>query len=305
MKKLFFIAAMVVLALAGCSKGGDGNDTPAETDTGDAPVVTNNVNIQISQSNSVANIQKAIQDALDWVGTVATTQEEHTIYVTGSKTSGVAKLTLEAKGGPTDWAEVLLKGGQLTITGLELKGVGERMIAFSAKEGGRLTVNGDVAMTSGSYCGIYVNGSGSEASINGNVTCNGDADFDLDATSDGKFTVTGNVTATGNVDDDRIIWSSGEFTIGGNLSAQGDIEAISIGEGGKVTIKGNVSAPNGFLCRAWDGGGTLTVDGTVTVADATTRFINSQPKAQYLQASSDKAGYTQYAGSDWKVYLKQ
>ncbi len=319
---LFAAAAMVATTFTSCEKEGGG-------DKGDSPTVTDNVHIEIRQSNSVANIQKAIQQAIDW----ASDKEDNEVFVTGSKIGGQAKLALTLTnhtelywsasysgqglelGG--DGYFYMGQGATMTLTSLTMTGNDAGFYVNTA--GTLLTVHGDVMCLNGDYLRLAAEND-AEIKINGSVTYTGPDDFDLRAYNGAKVTVTGSVTATNDTTNDYLVRSGGgEMTILGNVSGKGDAELFNVDEGGKVVVRGNASIPNGYLASIYNSGSEVTVDGTVTVADNDHYFYGwfaggeaYMPKTP-LPSTTAIGGVTYYdytggvagSGYDWHVYIKQ
>jgi len=149
-----------------------------------------------------------------------------------------------------------------------------------AEAGGRITIGGNVGMTSaGNEGNVEAEGNGSSVIVNGNVT-----------TADG-------INAAYALD-------GGTITIGGNVNTSISVSA----NGGTVNIKGNVTLSDERAIGAdAANGGKITIDGTLTVP----------PRATYLKVgdvwkktksggkpSASKPGYLEYVAGNNTVWVK-
>jgi len=306
-KKFMIIAisAIIAFGLTACGGGGSGDDddTPGTYPDVDTDMVT----ITIKQTDSVQNIQKAIQDALDYA---AADGSDPDVIVKGTKTNADKKLSLEFKSGWTD----LLFEADYTGPGLELKAGLGKMGEFGVTNGGSIVLNGDLIIECdiNDYLGLYTR-LGGTVTVNGSVFCDGDAK--VYAFTGGIITITGNVTGVRNFNCPIFGQSGGSVTVNGNVTSDSPRYAISISGGSVVLIKGNVSATNGYLAFMHGAGSLLTIDGTVTVKDASTSFISIQtstppystvekPQSEF-SVVSDKSGYDKYSDGSWVVYIRE
>jgi hypothetical protein len=159
---------------------------------------------------------------------------------------------------------------------------------FGTTNGCKMTINGEVTLESvtlSTYPGFGADGTGSELTVNSNVTIKGHGGR-IDTSNSGKITVNGNVTF--NDDNGTVAAYGGQITVNGNVTFTGENSYVSVDKGGIVIING-----------------TLTNDPEkyVSFFDDASGEHYFKPKSGHIPKST-KTGYREYTDGTSSIFIK-
>jgi hypothetical protein len=201
-------------------------------------------------------------------------------------------------------------GGEMTITGnVTVNATGDEEYNCDASvladgANAKLSIGGNVTVTSASGKAWTNANNNSEVTIDGNVTVTGNADWecaDVYVYGDGTMSIGGNVIVTAKAGEAYVyIQDAGELTIDGNVTVNAPrIAQIGIWDDvGELRIGGNVVSPQGVYLF---GGGLVVIDGTLNVADTdkVVEYFAGGSGSEFMGLSGSVPGVTPFVGYQW------